>query len=115
MKQEEHEYSRGIIKKAPGIYFIYDKRQKELLYIGITKERKDLCIRIRNHMLYPTKSGNLGNKLKKLDEYHNGNKEKLHQYISNNCSFRYMVIEDLRKLKFLEHFCIAVLDPKLND
>lgn len=30
LKQEEHEYSGGIIKKAPGIYFIYDKRQDDI-------------------------------------------------------------------------------------
>lgn len=36
-------------------------------------------------------------------------------YLSNNCSVQFMIIEDKDLLTRIEHFAVAVLTPKWND
>lgn len=43
-----------------------------------------------------------------------GNEKEIRKYIEENCSFRFMVVENFEEMVRLEHFVTAVIAPTLN-
>jgi len=103
--ENQREYHFNDIKNAPmdkqGIYILYSKK-KEILYVGITQKRREgLRGRLKRHF---SGKGTFARKIKKSREW-----------IRKNCLFKFRVINSLRKRRILEHFTIAILNPKYND
>ncbi len=113
LKQKEHEYNNPEL----GIYFIFDKKTQELMYVGRNKEQKnvrDFRIRVWYQMMRANKN-TLGKNMKKIDEDKRGwNRAQLMEYIRNNFSFRYLAINDSKELKEFERGCIKEKQPRYN-
>lgn len=104
------EVSSTDVPKEPGVYVIYDKIEKAIIYAGRTKN-------LRRRLLGDHRRGNI-----KGSQFRRALKRNLAfeleseitSYILENCSFRFMVIEEFEEMVRLEHFITAVLAPVLN-
>ena len=98
------------IPKGNGIYGIF-RRRSGLIYIGISKN-------IRRRIFGDHLTGDVkGSAFRKNLSQDRKRKSKrttpraITDYIAKNCTFRFM---KLNNPKYLEHFAISVLKPKLN-
>jgi len=103
-----HEFStvnRDLIPTTSGIYAIYENNK--LVYIGISAnlKRRILGDHLRGDCQASAFRKNLSKALDLNDE---GN---ITDYIIKKCSFCFLEHENP---KYLEHFAIGVLEPKLN-
>ncbi|AGG07384.1 hypothetical protein btf_275 [Dehalococcoides mccartyi BTF08] len=107
------------VPERGGVYFIYEDCSVDPIYVGIAKqagskvsgEPSGLRFRImRNHL------GKRGtdNFLKYLTNEFQGDKQLAIDYVRNHCSCSWLVLEDEKEIQFLEHYSIAVLNPRLN-
>jgi len=112
LNEPRHCFSEGSanVPRQPGVYVIYDEKEKAIIYAGRTKN-------LRRRLLSDRKRGNiegsqfrkaLGENLALLPE------SQITRYILENCSFQFMVIKELEEMVRLEHFSTAVLSPLLN-
>jgi len=98
------------VPKEPGVYVIYDEKEKAVIYAGRTKN-------LRRRLLGDHKRGNIrGSQFRralrqnpKLDS-----ESQITRYIMENCGFQFMVIKKFEEMVRLEHFTAAVLAPLLN-
>jgi len=99
---------KGNIPHESGIYAFYTSEGKPL-YVGTSK---DLRRRIGYHL-----TGNASNSTLRRKLIKNLKNEKAVTDFLENCTIRYLPLPDIeeRKLKLLEHFFIAALNPDLND
>jgi len=109
-----HEFSssdRRSIPDVPGVYVIYDKTGKQILYIGESDN-------MRRRLFGDHRAGNRrGSAFRKaLSRWEKMEDEKeIREYIIQNCSFQVLPVPDKLERKRFEHFAIAVLNPRLND
>jgi len=98
------------VSEQPGVYAIHDKRVKDIIYIGRTRN-------LRRRLLGDHKRGNirgsqfrkaLGRKLSLKSE------AEITNYILENCSFQFLKIKEFEEMVRLEHFATAVIAPVLN-
>lgn len=104
------EVSARTVPKEPGVYIIYDKRVKAIIYAGRTKN-------LRRRLLGDHKQGNVkSSQFRRALRQHFALKSemKITSYIRRNCSFQFMVINEFDEMVRLEHFITAVLAPVLN-
>ena len=102
--------SSSEIPRKPGVYVIYDRTLKSVIYAGRTKN-------LRRRLLSDHRRGNIdGSQFRKaLGQKLFTNSEKMiTQYILDNCSFRFLFVERFEKMVRLEHFITAILGPLLN-
>jgi excinuclease UvrABC nuclease subunit len=94
------------IPSVSGVYVIFDKAGV-LLYVGQSSRLRGRLI--DDHL----QNDKIGSAFRRnLSEcYHLNTEKEITQYILDNCFFKYM---ELDKPKFLEHFAISLLKPKLN-
>jgi len=94
------------IPSVSGVYAIFDKAEV-LLYVGQSSRLRG---RLINDHLKNDKAGSAFRR--NLSEcYHLNTEKEITQYVLDNCFFKYM---ELDTPKFLEHFAISLLKPKLN-
>ncbi|UCG36743.1 MAG: GIY-YIG nuclease family protein [Candidatus Bathyarchaeota archaeon] len=109
-KYDFEKASSHIVPKEPGVYVIHDKHLRGIVYIGRTRN-------LKRRLLSDHKHGNvdgsqfrraLGRKLALKSE------GDITNYVLENCSFQFAVIQDSEEMIRLEHFATAVLGPILN-
>jgi hypothetical protein len=103
-----------------GVYLIYEDKSMVPIYIGATSkaiERKPsgqpsgLRFRImRNHM----RIHGADNVRKYLASELRRDEKQAIQYLKDHCSCQWLEDNDLREVFLLEHFAIAVFNPRLN-
>lgn len=100
------------IPSSSGVYRIIDHSSKtpSTIYIGESGNlRKRIC---SNHLLGNTHSSTLLRKILQTGNYTDLNGVK--NYLRNNCSIQYLIIESKSERMRLEHFAIAILGPHYN-
>jgi len=98
------------IPATPGVYIINDNSRKQIIYVGRTKN-------LRRRLLGDHKRGNIeGSQFRKALGHTLGTKseKEISEYISANCSFRFLLIPSFQETVRLEHFTTAILAPILN-
>ena len=98
------------VPKKPGVYVIYDKKSQRIIYAGRTKN-------LRRRLLSDHRRGNIeGSQFRKAlgQSLGTSNEKEIRKYIEENCSFRFLVIENFEETVTLEHFVTAVIAPTLN-
>jgi len=122
LNSEELDYDRACLHlpKKPGVYLVYDRKQKKYIYAGKTL---DIQKRIRQHAqrqnrLFGFSSQPIQKGL--IDEKRCGSSEA-QKYLSANCTVRYLVVLDEKQRKqpwkkrsLLEHYAICVIEPEYN-
>lgn len=101
--------SRNVPKKL-GVYVIYDKRVNLIIYAGRTKN-------LRRRLLGDHKQGDVkGSQFRKALNRNLAleSENEITNYVLENCSFQFMVIEEFEEMVRLEHFVTAILAPVLN-
>lgn len=108
------------VPEATGVYLIYeDKSPLTPIYAGRAEQsmkkdpRKACGLRFRIMQNHLGKQGD-DNFLKTLAEELNTNKQGAVDYVKVHCSCRWLVYASLRDAIILEHFLIAVFNPRLN-
>jgi len=104
------EASSRRVPQESGVYVIYDKRMKAIIYSGRTKN-------LRRRLLSDHKRGNIeGSQFRKALQRNFALKSEseITNHILENCSFQFLVIKDFEEMVRLEHFTTAVLAPVLN-
>jgi len=113
LSKPKHGFSKASsadVPRDPGVYAIHDTKLRTIIYIGRTGN-------LRRRLLGNHRSGNVrGSQFRKaLAQYLNvQSEEQITQYILDNCSFQYVVIEEFEEIVRLEHFSTAILAPVLN-
>jgi hypothetical protein len=110
--------SEADVPEGIGVYLIYEDKTEHPIYVGMSKENKPklreptgLRFRImRNHL------GRRGtdNFLGYLAEELRGDRSSAVDYVRNHCSCCWLELNSPREAMLLEHFSIAVLDPRFN-
>jgi len=102
---------RRDIPDVPGVYIIYDKTGRQILYVG---ESGDLRRRLFGDHRAGNRRGSAFRRAlsrwKKMED-----EKEIREYIIQNCSFQILPVPDKLERKRFEHFAIAVLNPRLND
>jgi len=104
------EASSKDVPEEPGVYVIYDKRVKAIIYAGRTKN-------LRRRLLSNHKRGNIeGSQFRRSLKQNFALKSEtgITSYILENCSFQFKAINEFEEMVRLEHFITAILDPILN-
>lgn len=98
------------VPKKPGVYIISDKKAQQIIYAGRTKN-------LRRRLMRDHRRGNIeGSQFRKAlgQTLGTSNEKEIRKYIGENCSFRFLVIEDFEEMVRLEHFVTAIIAPTLN-
>lgn len=107
------------VPEAMGVYILYDRSSRVPIYVGkaVKVETKDsgqpsgLRFRIMRNHLGRTGSDNF---LKYLGEALGADRRQAAQYVKGNCECQWVEVETGRTALLLEHFAIAVLNPRFN-
>jgi excinuclease UvrABC nuclease subunit len=98
------------VPKKPGVYVIYNKKSQQIIYAGRTKN-------LRRRLLGDHRRGNIeGSQFRKAlgQSLRTSSEKEIRKYIEENCSFRFLVVENFEEMVRLEHFVTAVIAPTLN-
>lgn len=98
------------VPKELGVYVIYDRRVKAIIYAGRTKN-------LKRRLLGDHRRGNIkGSQFRRVLKRNLAleSESEITSYILENCSFQFMVIEEFEEIVRLEHFITAVIAPALN-
>lgn len=110
------------LPEEPGVYLIYDRKQKKHIYVGRTKNIRK---RIRQHR-YHQKNENARFYGQPVQKGLKGdglcvNSVTAQQYLSSNCTVKHLVVPDEERGKYhwrarslLEHYAISVIEPEYN-
>lgn len=104
------EASAGKVPAKPGVYVIHNKGNKETIYAGRTSN-------LRRRLLGNHRRGNVnGSQFRRALKcnFAFGSEIEITNYILENCSFQFVVVEDFEENVRLEHFITAILAPTLN-
>lgn len=107
------------VPEAMGVYILYDRLSRVPIYVGkaVKVETKasgkpsGLRFRIMYNHLGRAGSDNF---LKYLSEELGADRRQSAQYVKHNCECQWIEVETSRKALLLEHFAIAVLNPRFN-
>ncbi|MBM3142199.1 MAG: hypothetical protein FJ005_04010 [Chloroflexi bacterium] len=123
LNSEELDYDQACIHlpKEPGVYLIYDRKQKKYIYVGKTL---DIQKRIRQHAHHQNKPARFSSQpIQKglIDKKRCADSSEAQKYLSANCTVRHLVVLDERQRKqpwkkrsLLEHYAICVIEPEYN-
>jgi excinuclease UvrABC nuclease subunit len=104
------EVSSKDVPKEQGVYVIYDKKAKAIIYAGRTKN-------LRRRLLGDHKRGNVeGSQFRRAlkENFALRSESEITSYILENCSFQFLAIKEFEEMVRLEHFTTAILAPILN-
>lgn len=113
LNKPKHSFSKTSSNEVPrssGVYAIYDNKMDRIIYVGRTKN-------LRRRLLGDHKRGNVkGSQFRKAlgRQLALRTENKITLYISENCSFQFIQIQDFEEMVRLEHFTTAVMAPNLN-
>jgi hypothetical protein len=109
------------ISPDPGVYLIYDKKQRKYIYAG---SAADVQKRLRQH-IHRVGNGTLfrNQQIQKglINSGRCKNSIEARDYVADNCTMRYIKIPDQKTRKYpwkrrtiLEHYAISVIEPEYN-
>jgi len=113
LTEASYNFAEASSKDVPerlGVYVIYDKRVEATIYAGRTKN-------LRRRLLGDHKRGNIeGSQFRRALKRNLALKSEseITSYILQNCSFKFIVIEEFEEMVRLEHFITAIIAPALN-
>ena len=100
-------FTKSEVPRVPGLYVIYDDKPS-INYVGKTNN-------LRRRILGNHRSGNTrGSAFRKALMVDKGfrNENEVSDFIRTSCTFQFLPVDE--GLSAVEHFAIAVLNPKLN-
>ena len=100
----------SVLSRSLGVYVIFDKRSKEVIYAGRSKN-------LRRRLLGDHKRGNIdGSQFRKALGRSIGtvNEEEISEYIRKNCTYQFLKLDNFKEAVRLEHFITAIIGPVLN-
>ena len=97
------------IPETSGIYIISERDIDNIVYIGLSANLRDRIY--RNHLMGDSAASSLKRKLMKLKKL---TRQQAKDYIKKYLFVRFKSIPE-KEVKKIEHFMIAVLNPKYND
>lgn len=98
------------VPREPGVYAIHDKKRRQIIYVGRTKN-------LRRRLLGDHRRGNIeGSQFRKAlgQTLETSGEKDISIYIEDNCSFQFLILASFEDLVRLEHFTTAVIAPLLN-
>jgi len=106
---------RSNLPEKPGLYVINTvaSGSDEILRAGRTKGMGGLRQRVYQNHLMGNQSGNLRAQLVRSGRCRD--MEEAKAWIRENCSVRFLILENERTLAWTEHFMLAVLRPTYSD
>jgi predicted GIY-YIG superfamily endonuclease len=117
----DYEQACVYLPKKPGVYLVYDRKQKKYIYAG---RALDIQKRIRQHAHHQNMlTGFSGQPIQKglIDEKLCADSSEAQKYLSANCTVRHLVVPDETQRKqpwkrraLLEHYAICVIEPEYN-
>jgi predicted GIY-YIG superfamily endonuclease len=109
------------IPPEPGVYLIYDKKQRKYIYAG---SAGDIGKRLRQHAHRAGEGARFHNQQIQRGLISSGRCKssiEAKDYISSNCTLKYIKIPDEKTRKYpwkrrtiLEHYAISVIEPEYN-
>jgi len=123
LNSNELDYDQAVsrLPEEPGVYLIYDRKQKKHIYVGRTKNIRK---RIQQHRHYQSENARLyGQQVQRglITEGTCVNSMEAQQYLSLNCTVKHLIIPDDKRQKYpwmrrslLEHYAISVIEPEYN-
>ena len=102
---------RRNFRDVPGVYIIYNKADERVLYVGESGELRRRLF--GDHMAGNRRGSAFRRALSRWEKMKE--EQKISHYITQNCSFKALAVQDKLQRKRFEHFIIAVLNPTLND
>ena len=100
----------SVLSRSLGVYVIFDKRSKEVIYAGRSKN-------LRRRLLGDHRRGNIdGSQFRKAlgRSIGTANEEEISEYIRKNCTYRFLKLDNFEEAVRLEHFITAIIGPVLN-
>ena len=97
------------IPESSGIYIISERDTSNIVYIGLSANLRDRIY--RNHLMGDAAASSLKRKLMKLKKL---TRQEAKDYIKKYLYVRFKVMPE-KEVKRIEHFMIAILNPKYND
>ena len=97
-------------KKSLGVYVICDKRTKEIIYAGRSKN-------LRRRLLGDHRRGNIdGSQFRKALGRSMGttDENEISENIRQNCTYGYLPLKKFEDAVRFEHFITAIIGPVLN-
>jgi hypothetical protein len=104
------EVSSSDLPRSLGVYVICDKRTKQIIYAGRSKN-------LRRRLLSDHRRGNIdGSQFRKAYGRSMGttDEKEISENIQQNCTYGYLQIEKFEDAVRFEHFITAILGPILN-
>ena len=98
------------LPKSLGVYVIFDKRSKEIIYAGRSKN-------LRRRLLGDHRRGNIdGSQFRKALGRSMGttDENEISENIRQNCTYGYLPLKNFEDAVRFEHFITAILGPVLN-
>lgn len=98
------------VSKGSGVYAVYDNKSDRILYIGRTGN-------LRRRLLGDHKRGNVeGSHFRKAlgRRFTLRSEDEISSYITENCSFQFIEINEFEEMVRLEHFTTSIIAPILN-
>jgi predicted GIY-YIG superfamily endonuclease len=123
LNSEELDYEHACLHlpEKPGVYLVYDKKQKKYIYAG---KALDIQKRIRQHVHHQNRLfGFSGQPIQRrlIEEKRCADSSEAQRYLSANCTVRHLVVLDEKQRKqpwkkraLLEHYAICVIEPEYN-
>jgi len=124
LNSEELDYDRACqhIPKEPGVYLVYDRKQKKYIYAG---KALDIQKGIKQHAQHQNRlfGSSIIPPIQKglIDSKHCADWSEAQKYLSANCTVRHLVVPDEKQRKqpwkkrsLLEHYTICVIEPEYN-
>lgn len=99
------------VPESLGVYAIYDK-DGEVIYVGRTKNRNLRERLFKKHLRGTIRTSAFRRNLS--EELGLRSEEEITRYVAENCSFKFLVVNDGRTRMLFEHLAIAALGPRLN-
>lgn len=105
------------VPESMGVYILYDHGvpayvgKAEKVEIKASGKPSGLCFRIMHNHLGRAGSDNF---LKYLGEELGVDRKQAAQYVRQNCECQWIEVDTAREALLLEHFAIAVLNPRFN-
>ena len=100
----------SVLPKSLGVYVIFDKRSKVVIYAGRSKI-------LRRRLLGDHRRGNIdGSQFRKAlgRSIGTANEEEISEYIRKNCTYRFLKLDNFEAAVRFEHFITAIIGPVLN-
>ena len=100
----------SVLSRSLGVYVIFDKRSKEVIYAGRSKN-------LRRRLLGDHRRGNIdGSQFRKAlgRSIGTANEKEISEYIRKNCTYRFLKLNNFEEAVRLEHFITAIIGPVLN-